>query len=335
MLQVIEDINEQELIFKKSICQDIHCDPKYVQIYNGINWGRALFFHFTDSYGFIAFPFYIFRRELEQVTVKEVRSIYGYTSFLFDCEISPQRIRDVVTAFFAWCDSEKICAGSLVLDPQFNEFLVDIPSKWLSRQKSVFSLDSAGALWNEQKFCRKAAADARHFFKSGDVDLTDGSDMDILLFHDMYRKTMDRVDAADRWYWPREYWEALGSLGHTLDCKFAVARKDDKPCLISLFIGCDSTYYYHFSASQGAPVRGASSAAFFRFSEYAFDAGARRVHLGGGVSNADNNPLARFKKSLSNVVEDLYVLKILVDEETYLRAGGVDDGSFFPRYEVV
>ena len=83
------------------------------------------------------------------------------------------------------------------------------------------------------------------------------------------------------------------------------------------------------------PTRGASAAAFFRLSDYAFERGASRVHLGGGVNSLETNPLARFKRSLSNVVEDLYLLKLVIDGDAYLKAGGVNDDSFFPRYEFV
>lgn len=335
MFQVLENRNDQELIFKQSIVRDIHSNPKYVEIYDRIKWGKAAYFYFKDSAGFVAFPFFVFHRDLENATLKEVRSIYGYTTFLSDSEMSCSRLRNVLTAFVKWCKSESICVGSLVLDPRLNAFLADIPGHWLSRQKSVFSLDGTRVDWNKQKFCKKAAADARYFEKDGAVDLVDGSDMNISLFGAMYRKTMDRVEAADRWYWPLQYWEALSSPNNGFDCKFAIASKNGEPCLISLFIGSGSTYYYHFSASRGSPARGASSAAFFRLSDYAFDSGASRVHLGGGVSSLDTNPLARFKRSLSNVVEDLYLLKLVVDKDAYLEAGGVDDGTFFPRYEVV
>ena len=335
MFQVFENQNDQELIFNKSIFRDIHCDPQYVRIYDRIQWGKSLFFYIEDSSGFVAFPFFIFFRDIGNTTIKEVRSIYGYTSLLSDTEMSCSRFLFVIKAFINWCETENVCVGSLVLDPRLNQFLADIPSEWLSRQKSVFSLDGPRMDWNKQKFCKKAAADARYFFKAGVVDLVDGIDMDISLFDEMYRKTMDRVEAADRWYWPMQYWKTLSTSGNEFDCKFAVASIEGEPCLVSMFIGANSTFYYHFSASQGMPTRGASAAAFFRFSDYAFERGASRVHLGGGVSGLDTNPLARFKRSLSNVVEDLYLLKLVIDGEAYSKAGGVDDGLFFPRYEVV
>ena len=52
------------------------------------------------------------------------------------------------------------------------------------------------------------------------------------------------------------------------------------------------------------------------------------MHLGGGVNSLETNP-ARFKRSLSNVVEDLYLLKLVIDGDAYLKAGGVNDDSFF------
>ena len=61
--------------------------------------------------------------------------------------------------------------------------------------------------WNRQKFCKKPQL-MPDIFKTGCVDLVDGIDMDISLFDEMYRKTMDRVEAADRWY----YNAVLGNL---------------------------------------------------------------------------------------------------------------------------
>ena len=279
MFQVLENQNDQELIFYKSIFRDIHSDPQYVRIYDRIQWGKSLFFYIEDSLGFIAFPFYIFYRKLEQITVKEVRSIYGYTSFLSDSEISCSRLLNAMKAFVNWCESENICVGSLVLDPRSINFWLIFLAVVIAAEER-FSLDGPPNGLNRQKFCKKAAADARYFFKTGCVDLVDGIDMDISLFDEMYRKTMDRVEAADRWYWPMQYWETLSAPGNEFDCKFAVASTDGEPRLVSMFIGANSTFYYHFSASQGMPTRGASAAAIFRFSDYAFERGASRVHLG-------------------------------------------------------
>ena len=52
---------------------------------------------------------------------------------------------------------------------------------------------------------------------------------------------------------------------YEFDCKFAVASIDGEPRLVSMFIGSDSTFYYHFSASQGMQLAVQVRRRFFVF----------------------------------------------------------------------
>ena len=214
-------------------------------------------------------------------------------------------------------------------------------------EKSVVFVDTsageAGVLGNLGRGTRAKIAKAR---RSGiAVDRVEPSPLNLERFEALYRQTMQRNQAAARWFFPTDYFtncvKALGPERTSLFFAMAGGQLASAYFLIHDF----ETAYYHF---------GASDEAFFELRPndllmvetalWAARQGFARYHLGGGVSREVDDPLFRFKSNVGKGVAALYTYFRIHDHEAYQRLvtcrrqaeiathGSESQSAFLPAY---
>jgi Acetyltransferase (GNAT) domain len=164
----------------------------------------------------------------------------------------------------------------------------------------------------------------------------------LLEFGAMYRETMERVGATSSYFYDDAYFERmaaeLGSVMHLF-----VALVDGRPAACGLFTLCDGIVQAHLGASRSeyaalSPVRLIDDTA----RRWAVDAGARVLHLGGGLGGKEDG-LFQYKAGFSDRRHDFRVWRWVVDDATYddlCRKRGPAEGppaacgsgQFFPAY---
>lgn len=155
----------------------------------------------------------------------------------------------------------------------------------------------------------------------------------------IYQATMDRVEAAGTYFFPREYFldlkERLGSR-----VQLWLVESDGEVASAGLFTQVDGIVQFHLSGTADAHLRLSPSklmiAEVWRSGR---ESGQRVFHLGGGVGASDDS-LFVFKSRFSNWRLPFHTWRVIIQPETYegLAAGlpalpAVDE--FFPAYRRV
>jgi predicted N-acyltransferase len=161
----------------------------------------------------------------------------------------------------------------------------------------------------------------------------DESPDDLSEFISLYEVTMRRQEAADYYFFPREYWERFQ---RDLRSKVVVVEGVLEGKLIaSLLCLRDGTnLHYHLGASADeARTTGASVLCFYEAAIWGQRERLQCLHLGGGVGGGRDS-LHEFKHRFDEDGElAMRVGKQVLDQPAYRELAGSDDTSgFFPAY---
>jgi dTDP-4-amino-4,6-dideoxygalactose transaminase len=118
-------------------------------------------------------------------------------------------------------------------------------------------------------------------------------------FGDIYEETMRRVNAAQIYFFDREYFNELASeLGSTL--QLFVAMIEGRAAAAGLFTICDGIVQYHLGGTRSEFLKLSPLALIFDAVRlWANEIGARAFHLGGGVG-AKEDSLFHYKAGYSD-----------------------------------
>ncbi len=154
-------------------------------------------------------------------------------------------------------------------------------------------------------------------------------------FHRLYEQTLDRLGAADEYYFPASKLRALGRVRGGGAELFACLDRDEVVCA-GIALRCRRTVGYHLSGTAErfvgqAPLKLLLDA----IASWGAARGARRLHLGGGVGG-HRDSLFHFKRGFSDRVHDFRVWRWIVAGAAYERLcrarGRAPDDRFFPAY---
>lgn len=154
-------------------------------------------------------------------------------------------------------------------------------------------------------------------------------------FLEAYRCTMNRVDAADAYYFSRRYFERLFAA-QDFRAELYVGLISGSFAAGAVFLSTNDTVQYHLSGTREeyrklAPTKGIIDSA----RRWATASGRRWLHLGGGVGGKRDSLFA-FKMGFGGreMPFRVWQLKVLPTiYEKLLHAANVDDqASYFPAY---
>ncbi len=162
-------------------------------------------------------------------------------------------------------------------------------------------------------------------------------------FRRVYDETMRRVGAAERYFFPAEYFDRLGrGLGERL--RLFVCLAAGEVVCGALFVTCHGIVQYHLSGTLNKALRLAPMTLLIdEVRRWATRRGARVLHLGGGTTPHADDSLLHFKTGFSDrthefatwrwvvqpgIYRELCAAKALRDEAD----GRAGDPRFFPAY---
>jgi hypothetical protein len=155
----------------------------------------------------------------------------------------------------------------------------------------------------------------------------------------LYRATMERLSAEERYMFDERYFDelrtALGALG-----MLWVVTKGDAVAAAALFVETSGIVQYHLAGTDEEHASARPTKLLIRaVTRWAKERGDLRLHLGGGVGGADDS-LMHFKTGFSDARHVFRTLRVVVDEAAYAalvaaRNDGLDPADldgFFPIY---
>lgn len=186
--------------------------------------------------------------------------------------------------------------------------------------------------------------DIRKAIREGVVVSEDESFQRIDEFVGIYYETMDRSNAGSYYYFPERYFQLAKSLlGKSVHLYFA--ETGDKTVAGSLFFECNGILQYHLSATPTEYLNYSGAKVIIdNVRRLGASEGKRWLHLGGGVSSKEADPLFRFKAGFSRKRLPFHVVRLISDRSAYDKAVEARNnaiavtgrtakpGSYFPAY---
>lgn len=339
--------------------RDIHFLPGYGQIYRS-TYGHVPYLAVLDHHDAIVLqPFVVrsinelpFLRESDVPSYFDIANAYGFGGPLYVSGASAGQV-DLVDEFernfVDYCRGHGFASEFTILHPLLlnHRILEGRPDVALHQEKPLVAISLAGGpavIWSGlsrgQKSSVNRAKRAGVQVRNEDVNAEN-----LGIFERLYLRTMRRHGAAERWYFPGDYFaNCLNELGsHHVSLFFA--RVGDQVAAAHMVLHGFNTAYYHFGGSdENYHECHAGSLLIYETAIWASEQRYQHYFLGGGVTSASDDKLFRFKAGFSKKPLRLFSYGRVMNAEVYeelarlkrsyeLRhEGRVSDSNYFPIY---
>lgn len=158
-------------------------------------------------------------------------------------------------------------------------------------------------------------------------------------FIEIYRESMQRVGAAEDYYFSDGYFEDLRTqLGDRIHL-VSIHAPSGEVAAAALNLGTGEFLQGHLSGTLGPYMRLSPSVTLYHAGAlWAKEQGFRFFHVGGGVGGSNSDSLFQFKSGFSRHRADTYTLRMVLNPHRYQwlleRSGreGHDPSGWFPPY---
>ncbi len=340
--------------------RDLHFLPEYGLIYRETYGHEPLLACVTNGRRYAILPFvkrrvnalpFLAEQRIEEPFF-DVANAYGYGGPVCpdpDSAGATDLLARLDEHFRAWCLSERIAAEFCSLHPLLanQELVAAWPGVEARVEKRVIYLDlalSEEALWQAvNRGHRSSIQRARH--AGVRVDRVAADAANLAEFARLYAMTMDRHRAADRWYFPEDYFRNCARFLGDERVALFFARVEQAVASAYLLLHDAGIAYYHFGGSDNAffSLR-PNNLLLYETALWAKRAGNRIYHLGGGVTADEGDNLLRFKSGFGGKAAMLFTYGRIHDRAAYARLselkmsherarpGGPVNSGYFPLY---
>lgn len=331
---------------------DLYHRPEYVRLDGAWNRARPMAFLARSGAEELFIPYLLRRCEslgrgsVDLDEVYDVVSPYGYPGLLLSdaARRSPRFARDAMHRLSETLRETGTCSAFLRMHPLLSDGLAELfPEGFFTAAGETVAMDltlDEGALWKgireghqwTIKKCRKLGFEARMVSLRAHVECV----------MEIYRETMDRVQAKESYYFGRDYFATLAEMPEHVHC--GVVESEGRPAAACVFFECGGIVQAHLGGTR-SEFLGKSPFHLLLYSaaEWARARGNRYLHMGGGVGGS-NDRLLQFKSGFSRLRFPFSTLRLVTDEEKYreltarraqaaaVPVEAVAGGDFFPAY---
>ena len=311
--------------------QDVHFTYDYNNLYQKNGDGEIRLFVFQKNKQLYYYPFLLRAIIIEgsESEFKDIETVYGYTG-----PISTTNDHDFLNeadqAFCAYCKSEKIITEFIRFNPllQNQQLLEGNSAMKLIELRDYISVDlktiddslmTSYSPQNRNKI-RKAE-------KSGVKIVFDKNGEAFSEFESIYLENMTRLNAANMYFFSPDFFTALKKLVIKSGVLLLAKMEEE---IIGATVFFKSNMYSHYflsSVSEAGRKNGVSNLMVHKGLLWAKENNAQMMHLGGGVSADQNDPLLVFKKNFSEKTVKFFIGKRIHDQEVYDKLIKVWDSS--------
>ena len=288
----------------------------------------------------------------ESDRIYDVVSPYGYPGILVNqAGENADFIKRCLNLTYKCWNEKNICSAFIRLHPILNSYVdisfFDSDKFVFCNQGNVVTCDLTKELkdiWKQIRSSHRTKINkltrAEFIVKIGTVD----EYLDV--FVDVYRETMDRVHAADAYYFTQAYFETLAqTLGDRM--KVCVVEINGEVVATSLITELNGIVQYYLGGTRTDFLRQSPATIMFKYIiEWAKKRNNILLNLGGGLGGKHDS-LYHFKAGFSDESHPFSTIKTIVDREKYSRlvaarseslgrsSTDVENTSFFPAYRAV
>lgn len=305
----------------RDVRHDFYHLPQYIELCSEQEGGTAAAFYAETDHNIFLVPLLIrnipFASRLEG-TERDLVTPYGYPSPLLLDPCDPNALAQFMTAF-QWAAMERNFVSAFFrLHP-----LLPLPDRVLREHGEVVKHGETVSIdlsLPEQTLWRQIRRDRRGCIKKllgqgYHVVMDEWGALDE--FIQIYMETMQRVNAKAFYYFPRSYFTGLrAALGERLHLCLVVSPSG-RVAAASLFTLTDGIIQLHLSGTAAEYCHlGPSKLMLHEISLMGKSAGARIMHLGGGVGGRRDS-LFEFKAAFSPLRNSFSTYRMILQEERY------------------
>lgn len=279
-------------------------------------------------------------------TVWDVVSPYGYPGYLFNnaARQDPHFRRQALKELLGHWRTEGVCSAFLRLNPILNDDTSELNELDCQLTTSqTISIELTGAeeeIWNNVH--RKLRTTIRRSRRIDCVVREVDYEPNITVFQEIYEDTMARASAKSTYYFGREYFQELASLGD--DVHILVVEFGGEIVAATIVLECGEIVQAHLAGTRSEHINlSPLCILLYEAGLWAKSRGNRLLHLGGGLGGAEDKLLS-FKSKFSPMRHNFTSVRIVVDQPRYQdlvkrRAQAVSttrdtprDPNYFPAY---
>ena len=327
---------------------DIYSDPRFLRVFQNYTGERALIFCYKGGGGKFILPF--FERALGQNGFKDLFSpwYYGGPVHNFkDPSEAGKNFPDFLREFRNYCLSNGVVSEFQRLNPILeNHRLYEFGGEgkeFRSVRKVVYldltqdkELIRKEYLYNVRKNIAKALRNGLTIVRQKDPN-------SIKQFFEVYTASLNRRGEKRSFYYfsPKFFTDLFESLRENI--QLFTAYYHDQPISYALVIGQGDVLYDYLKPSKPEYLNLRSNDLMVdEIMIWAKKAGYKYYDLGGGLSDAEDDSLLKFKKGFSRLTKDFYMLKKIYNRPKYedlcVKSGQeksaliYESADFFPEY---
>ena len=325
--------------------EDIYFDPNYGELCELTEEGVAETYFFECPQGAVRNMF--IKRTLPvsidpEQKYFDIVSPYGYGGPLIVDSQGDKNglVRSYNAAFMEYCNANNIISEFVRFHPILKNHIdfKDVYRTIHMRKTVVTYLDPEDDILLDH-FSKSARKNINRAIREGvKVEVIEEPE-DLSSFTEIYYDTMERNDADDYYYFPKEYFEGICRLlrDYTINVNIYV---DNTRIASGVYFIYGKIMQIHLSGTKREYLH-LSPAYLLRYAamNWAKDHGVEIVHHGGGTTNDPDDTLLRFKQRFSKDENiDYYVGQKIHNEEVYnklVHRACVKDKGYFPVYRGV
>lgn len=328
---------------------DIYHLPEYHLLSEQYKWGTAKFFLYNEKQYSIGIPLLFHNVDcvegIEKPGYLDAVSVYGYPGPITNEIPIP---KSIIKKFFqilnSYFEKNNIVSFITRLNPVIqHEYLT----------KNYGNVDYIGPTVSiDLRLSNEKQVD--QYIDGHNYDISKAKDEGVECFQDtgwdyydnfidIYYETMKRVNAADYYFFSREYFERMKDLLNEQLLLF-IAVKDDTVISGSLFTKCKGIIQYHLSGTKTDYLNLSPSKLILDSVRcWGNDSGLEIFHLGGGVGGKEDG-VFQFKAGFSNNIHKYEIWHKVINRDIYKEINkqklmwneqqGLEfsDSSYFPKY---
>lgn len=321
----IYENNSWEQVLNKfpNNAKDIYYSASYYKLFQNLGDGIANCFFYINNNEFVFYPFLM--NSVNELGYNlgndfyDIQGAYGYNGVVSNSQ-DPNFISAFYLAFDDYCKKNNIIAEFTRFHPilQNQNFSKDYMTVLYDRQTVLIDLlNSYDDIWNCQ-YSSKNRNMIRKAQKNGlRIEIiNDPKDEIIDKFIAIYTETMQNVNADNYYFFSKEFFYNIFKLlkGFVF---LANVLNNNEIVSSSIFLRYGKYLHYHLSGRTCKADNTVNNFLIDSIVKYGQELGLSFLHLGGGISGDENDPLFRFKRSFSNMVIPFYIGKRIHNFDVY------------------
>lgn len=304
--------------------QDIYFQFKYVDLYRKDQEKCVVATYQTAENGIILYSFIL--SPIEKSTLLngekwyDISSAYGYSGpIVYNC--TEKEIVWFESLFLDWCIKNNVVAEFIRFHPLYDNEKHFSKNMVISKNRNTVVIDltlGKGEIWNKE-FKGTMRTKIRKAIKLGvDVEISH----DLSLFVDIYRETMDRLDAEEQYFFSDRYFESISQFEP--ESFFVMyAKYQEQAIAAALFFVSGGNLHYHLGGSRKEyQYLRPNNYILYRAMEYGIERNCTKFHLGGGRTVEEDDLLFRYKREFSSMTREFFIGKRIHQKEIYERLIG-------------